>query len=46
MSASQVNASGRWVPPDWPVAPEVLAIANDDMAAATAVAIDSSSEEL
>ena len=39
------ESGGQWVPREWPVAPEMLAIANEGMAAATAMPIDSSGEE-
>ena len=44
MGASR-QLGGQWVPREWPVAPEMLAIANEGMAAATAMPIDSSGEE-
>ena len=46
MDPSQVDATGRWVPAEWPVDPGVLAITNANMAAATALAISSEDEDL
>ena len=45
MGPSQVDATGAWVPADWTVAPEVLAIAYENLAAASALPVDTSEEE-
>ena len=46
MGASQIDATGRWLRAEWPVDPGVLATANANMAAATALPISSEDEGL